>query len=344
LVGILQHSCLQTFSFEDTLENQQLGCLWQGDDLITISLSGEITYLDVNNPNKPKRVIRGHQKNVTALCFDSKNNKLYSASYDSVMINWDVSTGATEQFIGKGHSNQVNYLAIQGDNLISCGMDNSIRITPLSTRTYSSESITTESIPRCLAVGKKDAKLIVAVVSDSILIIKSGKIVNKNVVKFQPTCVALSIDETQLAVGGKDNSLHLYSLSGDKLNEVADLTGHRGALGSISYCPDGKHLASADHNRDIFVWDLNTKQIKIRGWVYHSAAVYTLAWAPDAIHLASGSLDSCIYVWNIAAPDKRVCLKDAHRGGVNCVLWLDGNTVASCGQDCCIKSWTIPFQ
>ena len=40
------------------LEDQQLGCLWQGDYLLSVSLSGYINYLDKNNPSAPIRVIK----------------------------------------------------------------------------------------------------------------------------------------------------------------------------------------------------------------------------------------------------------------------------------------------
>ena len=39
------------------IENQQVGCLWQGDNIITVSLSGAISYLDKNNPDTPKQVL-----------------------------------------------------------------------------------------------------------------------------------------------------------------------------------------------------------------------------------------------------------------------------------------------
>lgn len=41
-----------------TVLDQQLGCLWQKDHLLSISLSGYINYLDRNNPSKPLRVIK----------------------------------------------------------------------------------------------------------------------------------------------------------------------------------------------------------------------------------------------------------------------------------------------
>lgn len=47
----------------------------------------------------------------------------------------------------------------------------------------------------------------IAVIADAICVIKDGKLVNKQVVKYQPLSVAISVDETQVAVGGKVTAL-----------------------------------------------------------------------------------------------------------------------------------------
>jgi len=41
-----------------TVEDMQVGCLWQGDFLLSISLSGHINYLDKAKAGKPWRVIK----------------------------------------------------------------------------------------------------------------------------------------------------------------------------------------------------------------------------------------------------------------------------------------------
>lgn len=41
------------------IQDMQVGCLWQGEYLLTVSLSGHINYLDVNNPAKPIRILKG---------------------------------------------------------------------------------------------------------------------------------------------------------------------------------------------------------------------------------------------------------------------------------------------
>lgn len=38
--------------------SHKVSCLWQGNYLLTVSLNGFITYLDVNNPDKPIRIIK----------------------------------------------------------------------------------------------------------------------------------------------------------------------------------------------------------------------------------------------------------------------------------------------
>jgi len=337
--------CLVTFNIfpNPQVEDQFLGCLWQGEDLLAITLSGDIYYLDIDNPDKPRRIQRGHQKAITALAFDTQSNSLYTGSYDSLIVNWDVATGATQPMVGKGHTNQVNKLFIQGGNLVSCGMDDTVRFTPLNNRQYSNDAVSLDSTPADIAVGRANGRLVVAAITDAIVVIRDGRVVNKQAVNYQPTSIGLSVDETIVAVGGKDNKIHLYNLSGDRLNEGPVLEGHRGPLTVVTFSPDGKHLASADHNREILVWDVGSKQIKIQGWVYHTARVNSLSWSPDSLHLVSGSLDSNLFVWSVENPNKRVQIKEAHTGGVNASIWLNDNTVASVGQDSTIKTWKINF-
>jgi len=284
-------------------------------------------------------VVRGHQKFITALAHDVRNNALFTGSYDSLIVRWDVSTGETLPMVGKGHGNQINRLFVQNNNLVSIAMDDSVRFTPIATRQYSGDVAALDSTPADLAVGKKD--LVVVVTTNQVVVLRNGKIANKHAVKYQPTSVAISTDETHVAVGGKDNKIYLYSLSGDKLVDGPVLEGHRGSLTALAYSPDGKYLGSADVQRDIFVWDISSNKLVIQGWVFHSARVSTLAWSPDSLHLVSGSLDSNLFVWSVQDPSKRIQVKDAHRGGVNVALWIDNNTVVSAGQDSTVKTWSV---
>lgn len=334
--------CVKTFNFSDNpqLEHQQLGCLWQGEDLLSVGLSGDIYYLDINNPNQPKRVLRGHNKNVTALTFDATTGHLYSGSYDSLIIKWDVATGNTEPMVGKGHTNQINRLLVQGKNLVSCSMDDSVRITPLGSRQYG-EAIALDSNPVDIAVGHKNLSLVIAVVTDTIVVIQDGKIVNRHKVDYQPNAVAIAVGDNQISVAGKDNLIRTYELSGTSLKPGVVIKGPKAPVNRLTYSPDGKYLASADQGREVYVFDAHSGEVKITGWIFHNARVNDVAWTPDSLHLASGSLDGSVIIWSVEKTDKRIILKDCHRGGVTNVVWLDNNTVASTGQDGTIRSWAV---
>jgi hypothetical protein len=48
-----------------------VGVVWTGNTIIALSLRGELVYLDAANIATPSRIVRGHNKNMTALAFDS---------------------------------------------------------------------------------------------------------------------------------------------------------------------------------------------------------------------------------------------------------------------------------
>lgn len=51
-------TAVTTFNMGSDVSDQQLGCLWQKDHLLSISLSGFINYLDKNNPDRPIRTVK----------------------------------------------------------------------------------------------------------------------------------------------------------------------------------------------------------------------------------------------------------------------------------------------
>ena len=66
----------------DTIDDQQVSCLWQGEYLLSVSLSGHINYLDRNNPDRPLRILKGHNKNLSAVASYDNGSTIYSASFD----------------------------------------------------------------------------------------------------------------------------------------------------------------------------------------------------------------------------------------------------------------------
>ena len=61
MTSLLTDRVMHTFSqftLGTSIPDMQVGCLWQGDYILTVSLSGDINYLDRNNPSTPSRVVK----------------------------------------------------------------------------------------------------------------------------------------------------------------------------------------------------------------------------------------------------------------------------------------------
>ena len=70
-----------------------------------------------------------------------------------------------------------------------------------------------------------------------------------------------------------------------------------------------------------------------------------LGWSPDSNFVASGGLDCNIIIWSVQQPEKHLIIKVAHtQSQITGIKWLDGKTVASCGQDGNVKVWDIDWQ
>lgn len=328
-------------------EDQQVGCLWQGNHLLSVSLSGKINYVDRNNNDKPLRVIHGHNKAITSVSYDQSEKNFYTGSFDAVLTRWNETDGSNECFLGSGHTNQIQNIHIQNGNLVTGSMDGTVRVTPLSTREYSA-AFKCEKDVTDVVVGIKNNSLIVATSLDGISVIQSGVEVSKQVTKtkttYEPTCLALSSDEKQIAVGGKDKIIHIYSIEGTTLTEVKTFKDHEQPLSAIAYSSDGKHLASAAKG-EIFVFDLEKgeKCLYSNGWgSYHQAEVRAVRWAPDNTHLATCSNDESIRVWDISSRNK-IVLTGAHKAGTYAVVWVNNNLIASVGADSNLKTWDVTY-
>lgn len=78
-------------------------------------------------------------------------------------------------------------------------------------------------------------------------------------------------------------------------------------------------------------------------WSVHTARINSLAWTSDSQHCASGSLDTNVFVWSVAKPLRNIAIRNAASNGVNGVLWVGANKLASAGADGIVRMWDITF-
>jgi tRNA A-37 threonylcarbamoyl transferase component Bud32 len=123
------------------------------------------------------------------------------------------------------------------------------------------------------------------------------------------------------------------------------LRGHRGAVTSIGFSPDGVLLASCDGETlrpespgEVKLWDAATGR-EVRTLSGHEQLVEQVCFSADGLWLASAGWDGTVRIWDVAT-GREVHTLRGHQGSVHGVSFHpDGRHLASGGADGTIRVW-----
>ncbi|BET01561.1 WD domain, G-beta repeat [Nesidiocoris tenuis] len=330
------------FNMGNAVEDQQVSCLWQGQYLLSAGLSGFISYLDVNNPEKPIRVIKGHNKPITVLALSPDRQTIYTGSHDGYITAWNSKNGENDRIEGIGHGNQINGMKCDPSSTLmyTCGIDDSLKQVDTETRNYTGVDVKLGSQPR--GMDFKDGVLVAATVKE-VIVLEGNRRANSIEVNYEPSSVSINSQQPFVAVGGAmDNKVHVYNLNGTSLSEKC-VCEHLGPVTDCAFSPDGNYLVASDANRKVILYKVPEFELAHKQeWGFHNARVNCVAWSPNSTQIASGSLDTTIIIWSVLHPAKHTIIKNAHpQSQITRLLWLDDETVVSVGQDCNTKIWNV---
>lgn len=104
-------------------------------------------------------------------------------------------------------------------------------------------------------------QLVLVAIDSGVVLLQGTKVLSTINLGFSVTACTIAPDGSEAVVGGEDGKLHIYSISGDSLNEEAVLEKHRGAITVVRYSPDVSMIASGDVNREAVVWDRASREV-----------------------------------------------------------------------------------
>lgn len=334
-----------------SVPDQQVGVTWPAgrtDGLvISVDLAGNLNYLTPGSA-APTRVVRGHQKNITALTVSSPKSEkptLWTGSAEGRITAWDPATGAASNLDGESHSNYVAALtpSADGKRVASAGWDDTLRSIDASTRSFAATGIgKTGGQPRFAASGA--GAVVYVASSNGIETFVDGAAAGSfDLGKgITPTALAASPDGAHVAVGGSDKTVRLLRASGTNLTHATTAeTALATPASALAFSPDGARLAAGTAAGGITLYGVPSLSVETTRWSAHSARVASIAWRSDSQFAASGGLDTNVFVWSVASPGKRIRAGGAHKDGVNGVVWLDDKRVASAGADAAVKTWKV---
>jgi DNA-binding beta-propeller fold protein YncE len=133
----------------------------------------------------------------------------------------------------------------------------------------------------------------------------------------------------------------LDQVSAEYGGEVRSLAGHKGAVTSVAYSPDGTYLLSGGEDGTVKLWETATGR-EVRTFTGHRAGVTSVAFSPDGATAVSGSNDSTLRLWDVTSGHE---LRATDRLGwkiAGVAFSADGKFVASAADDNQVKLWSVP--
>lgn len=197
------------------------------------------------------------------------------------------------------HTNQVQALRYNSLNneLISIGLDDTLKFIELTNFTYSSD-IKLGSQPRGVDVSKINGTVVVACIKQ--LIILKNKALSQSInITYEASSVSISKD--YVAVGGNDSKVHIYDL-----NTFQELTtiSERDFITSVRFSNDNQYLAVADNAKNVKCYRVTEGGVPQFAdvtrdlWQHHAGKITNLSWSGNSKYLATSSVDTHSFIYN----------------------------------------------
>ncbi|KAF7837148.1 transcriptional corepressor LEUNIG_HOMOLOG isoform X1 [Senna tora] len=141
----------------------------------------------------------------------------------------------------------------------------------------------------------------------------------------------------------RNTSEHAADASkGFSFNEVGSIRKSNGKVVCCHFSSDGKLLASAGHDKKVFLWNMETLQTESTP-EEHTLIITDVRFRPNSSQLATSSFDTTVRLWDAADPN--FCLQ-TYAGHTSHVMSLDfhpkkNDLFCSCDANSEIRFWNI---
>jgi WD40 repeat protein len=245
--------------------------------------------------------LAGHEAFVAALAFSPDNKTLASASADSTIRTWDMTTGQMRTLAPLARKNAPNLRVMIGispdGRTLAATLDERVIFWDLET-------------------GKETGQLVLPAAALRIVV-------------FSP-------DGARLAVAGREPEFLLVDAKDGRV--LTSFAGHTAEVHSLAFSPDGSWLISASEDKTACVWNAQSGQ-RLQVFRGHADVVFSAILHPDGSRIVSGGHDRVIRIWDPASGEEMARLPGHTNYVFSLAFSPDGSTLVSGSGDGTVRLW-----
>jgi WD40 repeat protein len=281
---------------------------------------------------------------VTALAASKDGKWLIAAGDDHAIRVVDRSTGKLHKLL-EGHLDWVQSVTILDDNrtILSCGNDGTLRAWSVEPESKTADVLYRGTIAlMCMAISPDNQFVAIGGFGNAIRIhdIRTGKLQREVICECNDQrALAFSGDGLQMASGGRDGVLRIWSLASDDDKPLVPLEQklHSGRIRSVSFSNDASVVTTVAEDRRIVRYRTHDGQIlldqKINGGKLMAMT------AIDSRMVAVAGADNTIRIIN-SDDGKELHRLVGHDGSVATLL-RSGDELISSSYDTTIRYWSL---
>ena len=225
---------------------------------------------------------QGHNGSIQALCSSTTNNELYSGSFDSNIIVWDLKRGYIKCTL-KGHQGSINALAynLKHNYLASGSSDGTIILWNLNDyQQHQTLTANSESVLNVIFSHAHDKLLATCGESICIWNLETNEMLLRlnNEKNMSIYTLVLASSDKVLFSGHEAHFIRLWNIDGEGML-IETLYGHSGGVTTLAITQDNSYLLSGSMDKTVRVWTLANRQC-IRIIQDSDFGIYTMVMSP----------------------------------------------------------------